>query len=350
MKTLLVTGGCGFIGSHFVRLVIQKKAWRVINLDKLTYAGNPENLDDIKNNSRYAFARGDITDPSFVGELFQKEKPWAVVNFAAESHVDRSIIDASPFLQTNVSGVQVLLDAARQHQVERFLQVSTDEIYGDADGKEPFQEEDPLKPSSPYAASKAAADLLCLAYRRTYELPLVITRSSNNYGPFQFPEKLVPLVIRNALNGDDLPVYGDGMQRRDWLYVEDNVRGIFKVMERGRIGSTYNLGTGEERTNLDVVQVLCDVIAQEANLDSAALRRRIRFIADRPGHDRRYALNFARARQELQWSPQLSFEAALRRTVCWYLDNQEWVKRVTSGEYLDYYKAVYTHTWGRARR
>lgn len=347
MKTILVTGGCGFIGSHFVRLVIQEEDWRVINLDKLTYAGNPENLDDIKNNSRYCLLQGDIADQSLVDELFRKEKPCAVVNFAAESHVDRSIIDASAFLQSNVNGVQVLLDAARHHQLERFLQVSTDETYGDADGKEPFQEEDPLRPSSPYAASKAAADLLCLAYRRTYKLPLVITRSSNNYGPFQFPEKLIPLIIRNALNGDDLPVYGDGMQRRDWLYVEDNVRGILRALERGTIGSTYNLGAGEERTNLEVVQVLCGMIAQEANLDSAVLSRQIHFIADRPGHDRRYALNFARARQELQWSPQFSFETALRRTVRWYLDNQEWVKRVASGDYQDYYKAVYTHTWGR---
>ncbi|MGH7773969.1 MAG: dTDP-glucose 4,6-dehydratase, partial [Candidatus Binatia bacterium] len=231
---------------------------------------------------------------------------------------------------------------------ERFVQVSTDEVYGDADGKEPFHEGDLPTPSSPYAASKAAADLLCLAYRRMYDLPILIVRSSNNYGPFQFPEKLIPLMIRNALNGDDLPVYGDGLQRRDWLYVEDNGDAIFRVLERGQVGFIYNVGTGEERTNLEAVRALCRLLAEEAGLDFERLVGRICFIADRPGHDRRYALNTERIHEELGWSPQVPFEMGLRRTVRWYLDHQDWMERVISGEYRAYYEAVYLRAWGQS--
>jgi dTDP-glucose 4,6-dehydratase len=344
MKSILVTGGCGFIGSHFVRLVCAAGRYRAINLDKLTYAGNLENLADVESKN-YRFVRGDIGDAELVGCILKEERPWAVVNFAAESHVDRSIVDPSAFLQTNINGVQVLLQASREYRVERFVQISTDEVYGDTDGQEPSSEESPLVPSSPYAASKAAADFLCLSYRRTYGLPVLITRSSNNYGPFQFPEKLIPLIIRNALNGEDLPVYGDGLQRRDWLYVEDNARAIFQTLERGTVGSCYNIGAGQERPNLEVVQTLCRLVAEESNADPDLLLGRIRLVADRPGHDRRYALNTDKACRQLEWSPQFSFETGLRRTVRWYLDNRAWVERVTSGESRHHYPAVYARGW-----
>jgi dTDP-glucose 4,6-dehydratase len=345
MKAILVTGGCGFIGSHFVRLLCAEGDFRVVNLDKLTYAGNLENLADVPEKN-YRFVCGDISDPELVGGILQEEKPWAIVNFAAESHVDRSILDSSPFLQTNINGVQVILEAVRKCPVERFVQVSTDEVYGDREGKEASTEESPLNPSSPYAASKAAADLLCLAYRRTYGLPVLITRSSNNYGPFQFPEKLMPLVIRNAFAGLELPVYGDGLQCRDWLYVEDNVRAVFQALEKGKIGSVYNVGAGQERTNLEAVQALCRLIAEESNLDADGVLRRIQFVADRPGHDRRYALNSDKALQELGWSPQHPFEVGLRRTVRWYTENPGWVNRIISGEYQTYYDQVYARRWG----
>ena len=350
MKTILVTGGCGFIGSHFVRLLLRRTAWRVINLDKLTYAGNLENLAEVEAGTRYRFVKGDIADRALVGGLLQEEKPWAVVSFAAESHVDRSILDASPFLQTNVIGAQVLMERCRYHSVERFVQVSTDEVYGDAEGREPFSERSPLIPSSPYAASKAAADLLCLAYRRTYGLPILVVRSSNNYGPFQFPEKLIPLMIRNALNGEDLPVYGDGLQRREWLYVEDNCGAILTVLERGTPGSVYNVGAAEEHTNLEIVRAICRLVADEAGLDQDGLLNRLRFVPDRPGHDRRYALKTQMICEELGWSPVVPLETGLRRTIRWYLDNSEWVKRVTSGEYRTYYESVYLHAWGQAAK
>jgi dTDP-glucose 4,6-dehydratase len=347
MESILVTGGCGFIGSHFVRSLGAKGKYRIINLDKLTYAGNLENLADVEN-SNYRFVQGDIGDPDLVCRIMQEERPCALVNFAAESHVDRSILDSLPFLQTNITGVQVLLDASRKYSVQRFLQISTDEVYGDNEGQEPSSEQSALAPSSPYAASKAAADLLCLAYRRTYGLPILITRSSNNYGPCQFPEKLIPLMIRNALSGEALPVYGDGLQRRDWLYVEDNARAIVQAVETGAVGSVYNIGAAEERTNLEVVQLLCRFVAEASHGDPDALLSRIRFVTDRPGHDRRYALKSDKARQELGWAPQFSLETGLRRTIRWYLDHQEWVKRVTSGEYRNYYQAVYTRGWARS--
>lgn len=345
MKTILVTGGCGFIASHFVRLLLRRTAFRVVNLDNLTYAGNLENLAEVEEGKRYRFVKGNISEPAVVNELLDQEKLWAIVNFAAESHVDRSILDASPFIQTNVIGVQVLLDAVRSHVIDRFVQISTDEVYGDADGEEPFVEENPLRPSSPYAASKATADLFCLAYRRTYGLPVLIVRSSNNYGPNQFPEKFVPLLIRNALSGEPLPIYGDGRQRRDWLYVEDNCRAILSVLERGRLGGLYNVGGSEERTNLEVVHAICRILNEEAGLDLDMILRRLRFVSDRPGHDRRYALNSEKIFQELGWCPEVPFETGLRQTVNWYLDHQDWVDRVTSGEYRAYYESVYTHAW-----
>ncbi len=348
MTTLLVTGGCGFIGSNFSRLVVAETDWRVINLDKLTYAGNLQNLSGIAP-ERMRFVRGDIADRELVEKLLKDEKPWASVNFAAESHVDRSILDSSPFLQTNVGGVQSLLEAIRRYPVNRFLHISTDEVYGDKEGKEPSTEAAALAPSSPYAATKAAADLLCFSYRRTYELPVIVTRSSNNYGPYQFPEKLIPLLMRNGLNDMELPVYGDGRQIRDWLHVSDNCRAILAVLQKGNVGSIYNIGTSEERTNLEVVEAICRAIAEQAGLDLTKLKERIRFVTDRPGHDRRYALNTAKVRSEIGWSPLINFSQGLRDTVKWYLDHSDWVACVTSGEYQKYYDSVYAGAWGKQR-
>ncbi len=348
MKTVLVTGGCGFIGSHLVRLLIDKTDWNVVNLDKLTYAGNPENLRDVDEHPRYRFIRADISDDLSMDNVFKEVRPSVVVNLAADSHVDRSILDAAPFLKTNVVGVQVLLDAARRYGVERFLQMSTDEVYGDREGEAPCREDGPLAPSSPYAASKAAADLLCHAYRRTYNYPVLTVRSSNNYGPFQFPEKLIPLMIRNILSNAELPVYGDGMQRREWLYVEDAVQGIFTAITCGQVGNIYNISSTEAPTNLDVVRTLCHLVAEEAGLDLSQVLQKITMVADRPGHDRLYAVNVAKAQRELDWAPIVSLERGLRMTVRWYLENQQWVERVTSGEYLKYYDAVYGRTWEMA--
>ncbi len=346
MKTLLVTGGCGFIGSNFVRLLNAERDWRVINLDKLTYAGNLENVAAI-DVERHRFVHGDICDRMLVEGILQKEKPWAIVNFAAESHVDRSILDASPFVQTNIGGVQSLLDAIRTHSVERFLQISTDEVYGDKEGKEPATEDSQLCPSSPYAATKAAADLLCSSYRRTYGLPILVTRSSNNYGPYQFPEKLIPLLMRNGLNGLEFPVYGDGKQVRDWLFVEDNCRGILTVLEKGQVGSIYNIGTGRRAYQLDVVESICAAIAERKSMDLNTLKQRIRFVTDRPGHDRRYAIDTSKISSETGWKPRMVFSAALKQTVDWYLDHADWMDHVISGEYRTYYDSVYSRDWAR---
>jgi dTDP-glucose 4,6-dehydratase len=270
-----------------------------------------------------------------------------VVNFAAESHVDRSILDSTPFLHTNIGGVQSLLEAVRRVSVERFLQISTDEVYGDQAGKPPSTEDSPLAPSSPYSASKAAADLLCFSYRRTYGLPILLTRSSNNYGSYQFPEKLIPLLLRNGLGDLDFPVYGDGRQIRDWIHVEDNCLGLLAVLEKGEIGSIYNIGTSEERSNLAVVEAICAAIAAYKRVDLRQLTERIRYVTDRPGHDRRYALDTSKVRKALGWAPRVDFTGGLQRTVHWYLDNAHWVARVTSGEYRQYYESVYAQSWGK---
>ena len=348
MNTILVTGCCGFIGSHFLRLLMTETEWRVVNLDSLTYAGNPDNVKDIEEGRRYRFVKGDIGDRALINDLFQEEQPSIVVNFAAESHVDRSILDASPFLATNIVGVQVLLEASSRHQVERFVQISTDEVYGDVEGKEAMDEISPLVPSSPYSASKAAADLLCLAYQRTHGVPVLITRSSNNYGSFQFPEKLIPLMIRNALLGKTLPVYGDGAQKREWLHVADNVRAILCVVEEGEPGAIYNVGSGKEHTNLDIVRLICQLVAEETGTGPEAALARIQLVSDRPGHDRRYALNSRKINEELGWTPAMPFETGMRQTVRWYLENQELVDRVISGEYRNYYEAVYSNAWGQS--
>lgn len=345
-RTVIVTGGCGFIGSHFVRSVYTKRQdWRVVNLDKLTYAGNPANVADVPVGQRYRFVRGDICDTPLLDELIEEERPWAIVNFAAESHVDRSILDSFPFLRTNIIGVQVLLEAARRHGVQRFVQISTDEVYGDLVAPATADEKAPLHPSSPYAASKAAADHLCLSYRRTYGTPVVIVRSANNYGPFQHPEKLIPLVIRNAMRGKAIPVYGDGSQVRDWLYVTDNCAAILRVLERGQDGAVYNVGAGNNRSNAETVYTLCELVAALTGRSPEAIRGLVEFVPDRPGHDRRYALDATRARDELEWIPEVSLREGLLTTVRWYLTHPEWLEAVTAHDYGDYYRAVYDRRW-----
>jgi len=342
MRTVLVTGGAGFIGSNFVRhLLSEHRDVRVVNYDKLTYAGNLENLADVKEGERYHFVHGDISDAKAVAKAFEDEKPWAVVNFAAESHVDRSILDATPFVDTNVKGTQVLLETIRRYPIERFVQISTDEVYGTLGEEGAFTESSPIQPNSPYAACKAAADLISLAYAKTYALPVVITRSSNNYGPYQFPEKLIPLMLRNALTGKELPIYGEGKQVRDWLYVEDNCRAIDAVLHRGLTGEVYNIGGECEKRNIEVVKTLCQLVAADPNGKDAA--GRIRFIHDPRGaaHDFRYALDCSKIKRELGWTPLLRFEEGLERTVAWYLSNREWTERVITGEYQEYYRKVY---------
>ena len=330
---ILVTGGAGFIGSNFIRyMLLHHPDVYIVNLDKLTYAGNLENLADVGEGSpfasRYLFVQGDISDQALVESVF-RESLDAVVNFAAETHVDRSIEDPYPFLRTNVLGVQVLMEAGRRHNLSRFLQVSTDEVYGSAPVGVTFSEADPLHPSSPYAASKAAADLLVLSYNHTFGFPAVIVRCSNNYGPYQFPEKLIALMIANALEDKSLPVYGDGLNVRDWIYVEDNCRAIARVLESGRAGEIYNIGDVAPRTNLEVVHSILRLLAKPESL--------IRFVQDRPGHDRRYALESSRLRCELGWSPAVSFQEGLCLTVKWYIEHVDWLGRCRNGSYRDYY-------------
>lgn len=331
---LLVTGGAGFIGSAFVRLMLATPdAPQIINLDKLTYAGNLENLEPVAGHPQHRFVHGDICDAALVDALVSDEKPDAVVHFAAESHVDRTIFTPSPAFETNLRGTFTLLEAARAHSIPRFLHVSTDEVYGSLEAPVEADENFPLNPSSPYSASKAGADLLARSYFTTYRVPAIITRASNNYGPYQFPEKLIPLMISNALEGRPLPVYGDGLQVRDWLHVDDHCRGIRAVLERGREGEIYNIGGNCSLPNLAVVRKI--VAATGA---SEAL---IRPVEDRPGHDRRYALSSAKIIRETGWRPQASFEDGLARTVDWYRNNTAWVERVKSGEYRSYYARNY---------
>jgi len=382
-KTLLVTGGAGFIGSNFIHYILNEHPdWTVINLDKLTYAGNLANLADIESQygllnpskdlvaktqdlrPRYFFVRGSIADRELVDALFSGEyfaanslnpntqdlRPSIVVNFAAESHVDRSILDASPFIETNIKGTQVLLEAARTHWLGSktqdptsntqdlrpniFLQVSTDEVYG-ATEKGKFTEESPLSPNSPYSASKAAADFLCHAYWKTYQLPVIITRCSNNLGPFQFPEKLIPLAITNALENKPIPIYGDGLNVRDWIYVLDHCRALDFTLQKGKPGEIYNIAANEERTNLELIHRLLDVMDNPQSL--------IKFVADRPGHDRRYALDITKITRELGWKPLYSFEKALAATVDWYLNHESWWRQIKSGDYAKYYDRMYSH-------
>jgi dTDP-glucose 4,6-dehydratase len=325
---LFVTGGAGFIGSSFIRLALEQSDFDVVNFDCLTYAGNLDNLKAVEDHPRYRFIRGDITSWDQVeGSLAHAD---AILNFAAETHVDRSIVDASAFVRTNVLGTQTLLEAARRRGAPRFIQISTDEVYGTLGARGKFREDTPLSPNSPYAASKAGADMLARAYFRTYGLDTVVTRCSNNYGPFQFPEKLIPLMILNAMEDRPLPVYGDGLYTRDWIHVEDHCRAIEAVLLRGRPGAIYNIGSDQEMRNLDLVTRILDFLGRPASL--------ISHVADRPGHDRRYAIDASRIREELGWAPQVPFEEGLKRTVEWYLANPDWVSRVKSGAYKRYHQ------------
>jgi dTDP-glucose 4,6-dehydratase len=333
MPTLLVTGGCGFIGSNFVRHLLETDpAVSVINFDCLTYAGNLENLADVAKHPRYRFVRGDITDRAAV-EGTVRGGVDAIINFAAESHVDRSIMDSAPFVRTNVQGTQVLLDVARQQQVSRFVQVSTDEVYGSLGPSGYFTETTPLHPNSPYSASKAAADLLVLSYVHTFGIDALITRCSNNYGPYQFPEKLIPLFISNLMRNEPVPVYGDGMQVRDWIHVRDHCTGIDAARRQGKTGEIYNFGGRCEKPNLELTHLLLDLLGKPRTL--------IKHVQDRLGHDRRYAIDCSKAERELGWRPQVSFDDGLRATIDWYKANEDWVRNVRSGEYLKYYERQY---------
>jgi len=335
---ILVTGGAGFIGSNFIHFLIGPKNhhsqdYEVLNLDKLTYAGNLENLANLSDNKNYRFIQGDICDGKLVDRLLESGID-AIINFAAESHVDRSLYDPDLFIQTNVVGVQVLLHAALRHKIKKFIQVSTDEVYGslppDALG---FREDTPLSPNSPYSASKAAADLLVRSYFKTYGFPALITRCSNNYGPYQFPEKLIPLFITNAFANERLPVYGDGLNIRDWIHVEDHCRALSIVLQKGREGEIYNIGGRAERTNLEMTETVLKLLEKPKSL--------IRFVTDRPGHDRRYAVDFAKIQIDLGWSPIYSLQEGLAQTVRWYLSHEEWWRRIKSGAYRDFYEKHY---------
>ena len=330
---VLVTGGAGFIGSNFVRhLLAARQDVEIINFDCLTYAGNPESLADIADNARYKFVRGDITDKKAVHAIFEQRLD-AAVNFAAETHVDRSIEDASPFLRTNILGVQCLLDAAKQFKLSKFVQISTDEVYGSAPAGGSFTEETILDPRSPYAASKASADHLVSAYANTYGLPAVVLRCTNNYGPYQFPEKLIPLIIANAREDKTLPIYGDGMQERDWLFVEDYCRAIALALEKASPGSIYNVSAGTPQPNLKIVRTILKHLGKPESL--------MQYVKDRPGHDRRYALDSSKLQRELGWSPIVPFEEGIRRTIDWYQSNTAWLDHARSGEYRNYYDRHY---------
>jgi dTDP-glucose 4,6-dehydratase len=331
---LLVTGGAGFIGSNFIQIVLKDhRDVSLVNVDALTYCGNLENLAAVEGDSRYRFVKADIADADAMERLSSGQQFDAVVNFAAETHVDRSIMGPAVFLRTNVTGTQVLLDVALKHKVDRLVQISTDEVYGSLPETGVFTEETPLTPNSPYSASKAAADLLVKAYVHTYGLDAVITRCSNNYGPYQFPEKLIPLMITNALEDKSLPVYGDGLNVRDWIHVEDHCRAVWAVLEKGRSGEVYNIGGGNEWHNLDLVKELLRIMEKPESL--------ITFVKDRPGHDRRYAIDATKIRQELGWNPAYDFAEGLSQTVRWTLDNESWWRRVKSGEYQSYYREQY---------
>lgn len=344
---ILVTGGAGFIGSNFVHEWLRDNKEQILNLDKLTYAGNIENLTALNGNDRHVFVRGDIGDVALVTKLLQQYKLRAIVNFAAESHVDRSIHGPEDFMQTNIIGTFRLLEASRAYWqglddsekgLFRFLHVSTDEVYGSLGPSDPaFRESNRYEPNSPYSASKAASDHIVRAYHHTYGLPVITTNCSNNYGPYQFPEKLIPLVIHNALAGKPLPIYGDGQNVRDWLYVSDHCSGIREVLSNGQIGDTYNIGGWNEKTNLEVVHTVCTILDQEKPRgDNQPYATQITFVKDRPGHDRRYAIDANKIERELQWKPAETFETGIRKTVRWYLDNQQWVDNVTSGAYREW--------------
>ncbi|KKG09281.1 dTDP-glucose 4,6-dehydratase [Methanosarcina sp. 2.H.A.1B.4] len=341
MVTVLVTGGAGFIGSNFIRFMLDShKTYSIINLDQLTYAGNLENLRDIETNANYSFFRGNICDRSLVERIVSENNIDYIVNFAAESHVDRSIKDPEIFIKSNVLGTQVLLDAAQKYNLNKFVQISTDEVYGSLGSTGYFTENTPLSPNSPYSASKASADLLVRAYYKTFGLNVNITRCSNNYGPYQFPEKLIPLMIYNAINGKKIPVYGDGLNIRDWLHVNDHCSAIDSVLQNGKIGEVYNIGGNNEKTNIDIVKTIIKILSEklpERDISESL----ISFIEDRKGHDRRYAIDATKIDQELGWKPQIVFEDGIRMTVDWYLNNKHWLNSIINEDYRNYYQKVY---------
>ena len=333
MANILVTGGAGFIGSNFVRYMVEKYSeYHIINLDALTYCGNLENLKDIEDKDNYTFVKGDIRDKAIVDELVEKSD--YVINFAAESHVDRSIADPEIFIKSNVLGTQVLLNAAKEHGVEKYIQISTDEVYGTLGKTGYFTEDTPLQPNSPYSASKAGGDLIARAYYETFGLPVNITRCSNNYGPYQFPEKLIPLMISNALEDKKLPVYGDGKNVRDWLHVHDHCSAIDLVLHDAKPGDVYNIGGNNEKQNIEIVKLILSELDRDESL--------IEFVTDRLGHDRRYAIDSTKIQEELSWSPEYTFEVGIRKTIQWYLDNQDWMSQVKSGQYQQYYERMYS--------
>ena len=331
---ILVTGGCGFIGANFIKEILSlDKGIKIINLDALTYAGNMENIADCLDNPNHIFVKADIRDIQAVSKIIIEHSPDAILNFAAESHVDRSIDSPMEFFETNVGGTLNLLNAAREHGVKRFLQVSTDEVYGTLGDTGLFTEETPLAPNSPYSASKTAADMFVRAYHETFGMDTIITRCSNNYGPYQFPEKLIPLMINNARHDKPLPVYGTGLNVRDWIHVRDHCTGIWAALTKGKAGEVYNFGGDSERTNLQVIKAILDILDKPESL--------IKFVKDRPGHDLRYAIDASKAKRELGWEPTMDFEAGLKETVEWYLENSKWLDSVTSGEYQNYYQRHY---------
>lgn len=334
MKKILVTGGAGFIGSNFINYILNKRDdYFLVNLDKLTYAGNLENLKESESKKNYQFIKGDITNSELVNYIFEKYQIKYVINFAAESHVDRSILGSEVFFKSNVIGTNVLLEASRRYNVERFLQISTDEVYGSLDATGLFTEETPLSPNSPYSASKASADLMAQAFYHTYHLPVLITRCSNNYGPYQFPEKLIPLMILNSLTSKKLPVYGDGMNIRDWIYVIDHNKAVELVFENGKVGEVYNVGASNELPNIEIVKLILKNLNKGEDL--------IEYVKDRPGHDRRYAIDSSKIQNELGWKPEFTFESAIDHTIRWYLKNKSWWERIISGDYQKYYQTQY---------
>ena len=349
--TILVTGGAGFIGANFVRTSLDVSDETIVNLDKLTYAGNLESLHSVSQNDRHIFEKGDITDVALIDSLLRKYKPRAIVNFAAESHVDRSILGPEAFIETNIVGTFRLLEASRRYWTEmdaekqatfRYLQVSTDEVYGSLlPNDAAFSETNKYEPNSPYSASKASSDHLVRSYQHTFGLPTLTTNCSNNYGPFQFPEKLIPLIIHNALDEKPLPIYGDGQQIRDWLYVEDHCDAIRSVLANGRVGETYNVGGESEMTNLDVVSIVCEILDRLRPRDKGKYFDLVTYVTDRPGHDRRYAVDISKIKSELGWTPAESFETGIEKTVRWYLDHQTWIEHIKSGEYLSWVEKQY---------
>jgi len=334
MSIILVTGGAGFIGSNFLKYMVNKYPNdEFINVDALTYCGNLRNLEDIEKNNNYTFIKGNIQDKNLINKI-SKNTDY-IINFAAESHVDRSIEDPEIFIKSNVLGTQVLLDAAKNNNIEKFIQISTDEVYGTLGRAGYFTEKTPLQPNSPYSASKAGSDLIVRAYHETFSLPINITRCSNNYGPYQFPEKLIPLMISNALDNKKLPIYGDGKNIRDWLHVYDHCTAIDLVLNKGKLGEVYNIGGNNEKENIEIVKLIIDYLDKDESL--------IEFVKDRLGHDRRYAIDSSKIQKELGWNPKYTFETGIKETIDWYLDNQQWITNVKSGEYMEYYNKMYNN-------